>query len=47
MGAENGKEIQWEGTWTGTFYTIPKVLLQEWLLYERRELSGARQASLG
>ena len=23
---KNGKEIQWEGTWTGTFYAIPKGL---------------------
>ncbi len=24
--SKNGKEIQWEGTWTGTFYAIPKGL---------------------
>ena len=37
---KNGKEIHWEGTWTGTFYAIPKGLTWQeryQYRYEQRE----------
>ena len=42
---KNGKEIQWEGAWIGTFYAIPKGLTwQEQYIYryQQRERMRAR-----
>ena len=42
---KNGKEIQWEGAWVGTFYAIPKGLTWQeryQYRYEQRERSRPR-----
>ncbi len=42
---KNGKEIQWEGAWVGTFYAIPKGLTSQeryQYRYEQRERSRPR-----
>ena len=42
---KNGKEIQWEGAWVGTFYALPKGLTWQeryQYRYEQRERSRAR-----
>jgi len=42
---KNGKEIQWEGAWVGTFYALPKGLTWQeryQYRYEQRERSRPR-----